>query len=70
MQLKVLSTNEIKAILSPVKNQDNHEEFWVVALAVTRQSETDSKNVFSDTCVSSISKDQIQQLQHEDSVIS
>ena len=70
VQHKVLSTDEIKAVLSPFKNQNNHEEFWVATLAVTRQPETDSKNVSSDKCVSSISKDQIQQLQHEDSVIS
>ena len=70
VQHKVLSTDEIKAVLSPFKNQNNHEEFWVATLAVTRQPETDSKNVSRDRCVSSISKDQIQQLQHEDSVIS
>ena len=42
------------------KKQDHHEEFWVAALAVTNQPEIDSKEIFSDKCLSSISKDQIQ----------
>ena len=45
-------------------------QVWVGASLVTVQSETESKEVFSDKCVSSISKDQIQQLQHEDPAIS
>ena len=48
VQHQVLSTDEIKAILSPVKNQDDHEEAWVAALAVTKEPETDSKKGFSD----------------------
>ena len=70
VQHQVLSNDEIKARLSPVKKQDDHEEVWVAALAVTKQPETGSKEVFSDKCVSSISKDQIQQFQYEDPAIS
>ena len=70
MQQEVLFTDEIKAILSPVKNQYDHEKVWVAALAVTKQPETGSKKLFSDTCASSITKDQIHKLQHEDLVIS
>ena len=50
-----ISTDEIKAILSPVKNLHDPEEVWVADLAVTRQPKTNSKNVFSDNCMSSIS---------------
>ena len=70
VQHQVLSTDEIRAILSPVKNQDDHQEIWVATLAVTKQPKTDSKEVFSDKYVSSISKNQAQQLQHEDPVTS
>ena len=69
VQRQVLSTDKIRAILSPAKNQDDHEEAWVAALAVTKQPETDNKEVFSDRCVSSISRNQIQQLQHGQPVI-
>ena len=70
VQHLVLSTDEIKTILSPVKNQDDHEDVWIAALAVTKHPETDNKEVFSDKIVSSISKDQIQQLQHGEPVVS
>ena len=43
VQHQVLSTDEIKAILSPVKNQGDNEEVLVAALAVTKQPETDCK---------------------------
>ena len=69
VQHQVLSTDEIKAILSPVKNQGDNEEVLVAVLAVTKQPETDCKEVFSDKCVSSIYKCQPQQLQHVDPVI-
>ena len=55
VQHRVLSTDEIKAILSPVKNLHDPEEVWVADLAVTRQPKTNNKNVFSDNCMSSIS---------------
>ena len=47
VQHQVLSNDEIKARLSPVKNQDDWQEVWVAALAVTMQAQTDSKEVFS-----------------------
>ena len=60
-QLRVLlSTDEIRAILSPVKNQNYQEEVRVAAVAVTKQPETDSREVFSGTCVIGIFKNQIQ----------
>ena len=43
VQHQALSTGEIKAILSPVKSQDDHEHVWIVVLIVTKQPETDSK---------------------------
>ena len=43
MQHQALSTDEIKAILSPVKSQDDHEHVWIVVLVVTKQPEADSK---------------------------
>ena len=61
VQHQVLSNDEIKARLSPVKNQDDWQEVWVAALAVTMQAQTDSKEVFSGKCVSSVSKDLMQQ---------
>ena len=51
MQHQVLSNDEIKAILSLVKNQDDHEEVWVAALAVTKLPESGSKDLFSGKCV-------------------
>ena len=69
VQHQVLFTDEVNVILSPVKNQDDHEEVWVAALAVIKQPETYSKEVFSDKCLSSISKNQLQQPQHEDPVM-
>ena len=56
----VLSTDEIKTILSPAKNQDNHEWIWVAALAVTKQPQTGSEKIFNYKCVRSISKNEIQ----------
>ena len=55
-----LSTDEIKTILSPAKNQDDHEEIWVAALTVTKQPQTGSEEVLDYKCVSSISKNQMQ----------
>ena len=60
LHYQVLFTNEIKTILSPAKNQDDHEGIWVAALAVTKQPQTVSEEVFNYKCVSSISKNQMQ----------
>ena len=60
VQRQILSTGEIRAILSPVENQNYQEEVREAAVAVTKQPETDSKEVFSEKCVSGISKNQIQ----------
>ena len=69
MQHQILSIGEVKAIFPPHKNQGDNKKVWVADLAVTKQPKTDSKEVFSDKYVSSISKDQIQQIQHEDQVM-
>ena len=57
---QLLSTDEIKTILWPAKNQDDHKGIWVAALAVTKQPQTGSEEVFNYKCISSISKNQIQ----------
>ena len=54
MQHQVLSTDEIRALLSPVKNKDGHEDVWIASL--TKQPETDNKEVFSNKCVSGFPK--------------
>lgn len=56
VQHEALSTDQIKAILSLFENQDDHEGVWAAILAVTKQLEIDSKELFSDRCVSCISK--------------
>ena len=50
VQHQILSTGEVTAILSPVKNQEDNEEVWVAVLAVTKQPKASSKDVFSDRC--------------------
>ena len=50
MQHQILSTGEVTATLSPVKNQEDNEEVWVAVLAVTKQPKAGSKDVFSDRC--------------------
>ena len=59
----------MKAILSPVK-QVGHKALWLAALAVTKQLETDFNQLFNTEKISNISKEQMQQLQSEDPVIS
>ena len=50
VQHQILSTGEVTAILSPVKNQEDNEEVWVAVLAVTKQPKADRKDIFSDRC--------------------